>query len=275
MALNLDNNGWPILLADVPNSGAATVDVDAASGNPQHDTSSGKFAKGSAQGDPVEGLPANTDPNSYFRQRDAIRDLAREMDEMDQGDIQDFLAARVTRPLEEAEIQQLLIMVRHQRIDDLVDMLDYQFRGLIDGVKRGRRRVSVKAPRGWIRKTFNSLTDDEVLSVINRLEARGHQRKDLQTTVIGRIKKQDRADSIGARLSELPDSGEGLDLAQYVEMTEDEDNSIHLSDVLDTLKKQSEQPIIINVNVENKTTKKKLIRNPETGLIDSIEDIEK
>jgi hypothetical protein len=211
---DFDKNGFVILLANVPNSGASTVDADAASGNPHHDTASGKFGKGSAQGDPVAGAPANVqDVNAYFRQLDAVRDLAREMDDVDAGDIQDFLAGRLTRPLEQAELEQFLAQVRIQRVNDLVDMLDSKFRSLLTNVKQGRRKVKVTAPRGWQRKVFNGLTDDEVLSVVNRLEARGHSREDLQRTVLGRIRKKDRADAIGARLAQIPENDSTLQLA--------------------------------------------------------------
>lgn len=203
-----------MLLADVPNSGASTTDPDAASGNPKHDTSSGKFASGTKEGgEPAPNVPPNEDANAFFRQLDAVRDLAREMDDVESGDVQDFLAGRVKRPLTPEEIQAFIAQVRVQRLDDLVDLLDAQFRNLIENVKRGRRRVKITAPRGWVRKTFNGLTDDEVLSVINRLEARGHSREDLTRTVLGRIRKKDRADAIGTRLAEIPENDVALELA--------------------------------------------------------------
>ena len=219
----LDENGYPMLLADVPNAGASTIDPDAASGNPRHDVKSGKFGSGGAQqGDPQDNLPANTDDmQAYLRQMDAVRDIAREMDELAQGDIAELLAGRLTRPLEQEEITAFLTKVRQQRIDDLVDMLDWQFRNLIENVKRGRRRVRLTAPRGWIRKTFNAMSDDEVLSVINRLEARGHKREDLQRSILGRIKKQDRVEKIGARLADIPENDNGLELSFEQWDTED------------------------------------------------------
>lgn len=236
----VDDNGYPILLADVPNSGASTVDPDATSGNPRHDTSSGKFGSGAAQGDPVEGLPANVDDqNAYFRQLDAVRDIAREMDDIASGDIQDLLAGRLKRPLEQAEIDQFLASVRAQRLNDLVDMLDASFRSLIDTVKQGRRKVKVTAPRGWVRKVFNGLTDDEILSVVNRLEARGHKREDLQRTVLGRIRKADRKDALGARLAQIPENDASLELA-------------FVNDGIDWDEVEEEQPTIIINNIINK-----------------------
>lgn len=209
----IDKDGWPVLLADVPDAGTSTTDPNATSGNPEHDVHSGKFAPGSKQGDPVEGAPPNTDVNAYFRQLDAVRDMAREMDDVQAGDIQDLLTGRLTRPLSEDELNQFVQQVRIQRLNDLVDLLDSQFRNLIENVKRGRRTVKVTAPRGWVRKVFNGLTDDEILSVVNRLEARGHSRQDLQRTILGRIRKKDRADALGARLAEIPENDESLELA--------------------------------------------------------------
>lgn len=232
-------NGFPVLLmADVPNSGASTTDPDATSGNPEHDTSSGKFASGSQQGNPDANIPANTDDaQAFLRQQDAVRDIAREMDELASGDIAELLSGRLTRPLEQAEMDVFLQSVRQQRINDLVDMLDWQFRNLIETVKRGRRRVRLTAPRGWIRKTFNAMSDDEVLSVINRLEARGHSREDLQRTILGRIRKKDRADAIGARLADIPENDNSLELA-FEQWDTEEGNEYELE--------ESKPTIIIN-----------------------------
>lgn len=232
----IDDKGFPILtLADVPNAGASTKDPDAASGNPQHDVRSGKFASGSQQGDPQENIPANTDDaQAFLRQQDAVRDIAREMDELASGDIQELLAGRLTRPLSQEEMSQFLQSVRQQRINDLVDMLDWQFRNLIETVKRGRRRVRLTAPRGWIRKTFNAMSDDEVLSVINRLEARGHSREDLQRTILGRIRKKDRADALGARLAEIPENDNSLELA-FEQWDVEEGNEFELEDQKPTI----------------------------------------
>lgn len=224
-----DKNGFPLWLADVPDAGTSTVDPDASSGNPRHDVSSGKFGSGSAQGDPVENVPPNEDVQTYLRQRDAVRDIAREMDELAQGDIAELLAGRLTRPLATEEMDQFLRQVRLQRIDDLVDMLDWQLRNLIETVQRGRRRVRLTAPRGWIRKTFNAMTDDEVLSVINRLEARGHNRADLQRSILGRIKKSDRADKLGARLADIPENDQSLELS-FEEWDNSEGNEYELED---------------------------------------------
>jgi hypothetical protein len=244
MNFAVDDKGFPVILADVPNSGAATVDADAASGNPRHDTASGKFTEGG--GKPEEEIvPPNTDDvQAYLRQRDAVRDIAREMDELASGDIQDLLAGRLTRPLTEEEIVGFLANVRQQRIDDLVDMLDWQFRNLIENVKRGRRRVRLTAPRGWVRKVFNSMSDEEVLSVINRLEARGHSRESLQRTILGRIKKKERADALGARLSEIPENDPTLELALdeiFAEPTDD-------------FEEDEEKPTIIINNYIDKAT---------------------
>jgi len=276
----IDQNGFPLLLADVPNSGASTTDADATSGNPQHDTASGKFAPGSSQGDPVEGVPANTDPNAYLRQLDAVRDLAREMDDVDVGDIQDLLAGRLTRPLEAQEIEQFLAQVRVQRLNDLVDLLDSQFRNLIDSVKRGRRKVKITAPRGWVRKVFNGLTDDEVLSVINRLEARGHSREDLQRTVLGRIRKKDRADAIGARLAEIPENDASLELAfDYTDVDSDldvdeaDEMMLGFAKVIEAVQNREEKPVVVNVTVENKPMKK-VVKRDSKGLIESVEEVE-
>ncbi len=280
MEVKYDEHGFPLFLADVPGSGASTIDANAKSGNPRHDTRSGKFGSGDQNtlgtNDPNAAIPDGVDPNAYLRQLDAVRDLAREMDDLQSGDIQDLLAGRLQRPLTEQELGDLMVQIRIHRINDLVDILDYQFRNLIENVKRGRRKVKVSAPRGWIRKTFNGLTDDEIMSVYNRLQARGHAPADLSRSVLSRIKSKERADQIGARLAELPESGEGLDLSftEDIDWNESPFDEVQLAEVVELLKNQKEQPIIVNVNVENKPSRKIIKRDPKTGLVQTIEDIQ-
>jgi hypothetical protein len=274
----IDEHGFPIVLADVPNAGASTTDPDAASGNPEHDVNSGKFAPGTKEGgEPVTNVPPHEDAQAYLRQLDAVRDLAREMDDVEAGDIQDLLAGRLTRPLAPEELEAFIAQVRVQRLNDLVDLLDHQFRNLLENVKRGRRKVKITAPRGWVRKVFNGLTDDEVLSVVNRLEARGHSREDLQRTVLGRIRKKDRADAIGARLAEIPENDSTLalsfnDIDGELDVEGFEDTHEMWVKLAETIANK-QQEIIVNVNVENKPTKK-IVKRDKTGMITSVEEVQ-
>lgn len=277
MINTIDEHGFPMILADVPNAGVANISPTQESGNDAHDVKSGKFSEKEGVKKDGPDLPANVDPQIYMRHLDAVRDLAREYDQLEAGDIQDFLKGRVQRPLEEAELQQFLQEVRFQRITDLVDVLDNQFRNLIESIKRGRKLVKITAPRGWIRKTFGSLTDDEVISVINRLEARGHKREDLSRSILGRINKPERKEALEQTLSELPsfDEVEGLNLAEYVDLEDESHEDAELIQVFSEMMKQWQPKIEVTVpvTVENKSTTKKVIRDAATGLIEEIKEV--
>ncbi len=165
-------------LADVPGSGVSNVAPGTPSGNPRHDTRSGKFGSGGGkQRAPTIPTPANVDPLEFGRMTDAVRDAARQFDDFDEGDAQEFLAARARDP-DAVDLQAFLDMVRQQHVTDLVDIIDQQLRS--SGIKPfGRRTVKVTAPRGYVRKTVKNLSDDEVAQIMHRLESRGHDAKDV------------------------------------------------------------------------------------------------
>jgi hypothetical protein len=162
--------------ADVPGSGVSRVDPNAASGNPRHDTRSGKFGEGPGAGEGTP-PPGNVDPLAWARMQDAVRDAAREFEDFDEGDVQEFLKARARDP-SVVDNTQFLEMVRQQHLNDIADILDQQLRG--SGSKpTAKRRVKVTAPRGYLRRALAGLSSDEVAQVMHRLEARGHDRDDV------------------------------------------------------------------------------------------------
>lgn len=180
-----------IVLADVPNAGASRVDSNARSGNPRHDVRSGKFGAGGNQQVQRPAPPANVDPVEYARMFDAVREAAREFDNPQEGDIRDFIKGRANAP-DQVDIQQFLQQVVEQRKNDLVDLLDQSMRSS-GPLSRGRRKVRLSAPRGYMRRLVGSLDEDQLAEVMHRLEAMGHDRADVDAFFNGRHENVDNA----------------------------------------------------------------------------------
>jgi len=201
-----DEMGLPILLAEVPNAGVSSVDPNAKSGNPLHDKNSGKFSEGGGGPQTVNPLspPDNVDPMEWKRRVDAVRDAAREFDQLAIGDIKEFLAGRSTRELDPGELDQFLADVNEQRITDAVDILDRQIRTKDENFERGRRTVKLQAPRGWVKSVISTLDDDRLAEIINRLQARGHDRAKLEDELLHNraAVSENRYDSIKTKTDE-------------------------------------------------------------------------
>lgn len=166
MPVALGENGFPILLADVPNAGRSNIDPNATSGNPAHDVRSGKFGE-TGGGKKKETPPANTDPLEYHRMLDAVRDAARQFDTLDEASISDFLKGRAKFP-EAVNLQQFMQAVIEQRKTDLVDMISEQLRG---GPKR---KVKMTVPRGFLKKALTNADPGMKDEIMQRLIALGH-----------------------------------------------------------------------------------------------------
>lgn len=185
--IEMDENGWPVMLAEVSNAGYAVQrKTGSRGGNDAHDAASGKFA---AKPDVPDAGPntatPNADPIELKRMLDAVRDAAREFDTPDEGDIREFLQGRAKNPAQ-VDIQSFLRAVQEQKKTDLVDMLDQQLRSG-GALKRGRRTVKVAAPRGYVKRTLGSLDDAGIAEVMHRLEARGHSEEDLEQFFAKRV----------------------------------------------------------------------------------------
>lgn len=165
MPVALGENGFPILLADVPNAGRSKLDPNAKSGNPAHDVRSGKFGKMGPK--PKEEPPANSDPLEYQRMLDAVRDAARQFDTIDEATIGEFLKGRAKFP-EAVNLQQFMQAVVEQRKTDLVDLLSEQLRG---GPKR---KVRLTVPRNFVKTSLANLDQPMRDEIAQRLIARGH-----------------------------------------------------------------------------------------------------
>lgn len=170
----------PVLLADVPNAGVSRPSSTQRSGNKNHDTASGKFGAGGGKSKKTaaSAKPANTDPHEYNRMLAAARDAAREFDNPQAGDIQEFLAGRARDP-KQVDVEGFLQLVRQQRIADLADLLDNQFR-LSGSLKQGRRKVRLAAPKGYVRKAVKNLDPSEVDQLISVIASRGHDEAEVR-----------------------------------------------------------------------------------------------
>lgn len=169
-----DENGTPVLLlADVPSAGVSNISTTQKSGNKAHDARSGKF--GVTSGKKPKQQPA--DSKELHRMLAAVRDAAREFDNPSEGDLREFLKGRAAHP-DRVDIQNFMEQVKQQRLVDLADMLDQQFRST-GPMKQGRRKVRVSAPRGFVRKSLRNLTPDDVSHIGHLLITRGHSEEEV------------------------------------------------------------------------------------------------
>lgn len=103
------------------------------------------------------------------RRSDAVREAAREFEDLSDQDVKERLKGTTSRQLSPAEISGFRDDVRRQVLDDLIDVLDQGHRGVL----RRRRTVRLSAPRGYRVKATNGLSADELAEVRERLSARG------------------------------------------------------------------------------------------------------
>lgn len=146
--LAIDNDGFPVLLADKPVEPEVT-----------------------APG--LHVAPKGIDGSEWARRQDAVRAAAREFESFKTQDAREWLRGVTKRALTDQEVASFVADVDTQVVSDLVDVLDQQQRGVL----RGRRTVRVIAPRGYMRKALASLSDEQLSEVKDRLLARGWNQK--------------------------------------------------------------------------------------------------
>lgn len=144
MKIVKDAHGFPILLSDIPG-----VKVPA--------------------NDPPAPKVSNSTSDEVARRRDAVREAAREIEDLTVQDLKERLKGVTNRELEPHELAEFEADVRAQVVDDLIDVLHQAQVGRL----RGRRTLKLQASRGWTRKNLHSRTDDELKSIGQRLRARG------------------------------------------------------------------------------------------------------
>lgn len=152
--LELDEAGYPVLLEDVQ-----VIDSKVGSSSPE----------ASSLGSLLE----------LARRRDAVREAAREFEDLSDQDIKERLKGVTNRELSDNEIAIFREDVRSQVLDDLVDVLDQSTRGRL----RSRRTVRVVAPKGYRRKTLNGLSEAERSEIEERLRARGWSEIDIASAL--------------------------------------------------------------------------------------------
>lgn len=317
-----DNNGYPILLAvkapgqvAAQNTSGASVVRGARSGNANADPASGRFAAGSKKKAPGStivdtnplvvnrlGIPQGVTPEEWDRRLDVVRDAAREFEQFSEGDAKEFLNGRVN-DLTKVDVNAFVAEVREQSIDDLIDILDHQLRSKVDGAGRARRFVRVQAPRGYVKKIFGSLTDDEIIKVATRLSNKGWGVDDLVEQVIGRVIKKDRKDELEKRFRGSlgqsvkladwqrfrPDFGEG-EFGDWIELGPEDGNgpnemhvtlpelpkvpsALELAEALSQVAGQMPAPVI-NVTVEAAKPSNKRVVRDAAGNLAGIEHVE-
>lgn len=190
--ITLSDDGFPVLMADVPNAGTSTVDANAKSGNPRHDKASGKFGSGGGGKQGPSQAQANFDPTELALRRDALRDAARQSDAMTAEDATQFLKSRV-RDMTKVDMDQFLRGIREQRLDDLADLL------AIDMGAKKSLKVKISATRGYTKKVFSGLSDDEVLHMAVRMTRRGFSEDTIQRSFLNRIKEPERRQALTDR----------------------------------------------------------------------------
>ena len=186
----VDENGFPVLLADVAPANISKRAATQKSGNPLHDIRSGKFGAGKTAPQktvPLHGpqAPPNVDPVEWKRFTDAVRTAAREFDNPQISDVQDFINAHAKNP-QAVDAQQFLAAVQEQRLNDLVDALDHQLRGA-GSIQTGRRRLRIVTPRGYLRKLLNTATPEQMAEVAHRLESLGHDPEQVDKFLKNRV----------------------------------------------------------------------------------------
>lgn len=278
--LSIDGNGFPVLLADVPNAGYAVKrETGSEGGNDTHDARSGKFAP--KPGDPPEkesALP-NVDPIEFKRMMDAVRDAAREFDFPEEGDIREFLAGRAKNPAQ-VDVQQFLVLVQEQIKTDLVDALDQQLRS--GGVmKIGRRKVRVSAPRGYLQKTLRGLDEEGIAEVMHRLEAKGHDQGEVDAYFDRRVKPDTATKAKEKRMAiAAADDWTPEPIAEFVGTSHDDEALEFAADMAERIARGIQPPVVhlqpqINVQVpETKPVKREIVRGENglmTGIIESAE----
>lgn len=211
MKIVLNDLGFPVLMADVPNAGVARQDANTKSGNAAHDIHSGKF--GSTGGQARTTPPANTQPAEYARMLDAVREAARRFPGgLSATNLQAFVNQRASNPAA-VNIQQFAQMATQQQLNDLVDVLD----------TRTTPGAKLTAPRGWVKKVLAGLSDDDVAEIVARLQARGIKDPHLN---VGKGLSAERRQAVKDRHAALQAS----DQFEWIEES-DEDSPAEMSQV--------------------------------------------
>jgi hypothetical protein len=211
----------------------------------------------------------------HMRMMDAVREAAREYDTPSEGDIKEFIAGRA-KDSSKVDVQKFLDLTLEQRQNDLIDLLDNHLRTQ-GPLKRGRRKLRVHAPRGYLRRLLRSMDSSSVAQVSLRLKSMGHSDEQVNAFFDKKFGPEVMAEvaSKKAQMSET-DNWTSDDLyfsdEDWNDLDADYDNNS--AAIAEKIVSNLPNPVI-NVTVQApKSGKKIVIRNPETGLIESVEEEE-
>jgi hypothetical protein len=273
--LERDADGVRLLLAaKAPGQVAAQITSGvsvvrgAKSGNAAYDPASGRFASKDGQSPQPdarvkrEGNPSGVDPEELARRRDAVRDAARQVDNLDNQTIIDFLDGRSTRPLTDQEVNDFVGFVRQQKIDDLTDVMAQELNLRDHHVKLVDTPESRDA-------TLGVMSDAERAQVIRRLVARGIDQQAAEEMLLGQRDEQER-NRVKALLEDTTELGLQLDMPS--------ESAVSLapvpSDVVGQLILALRQikPPVVNVQIpEQRLTRRELIRDDHGRPVGAVE----
>ena len=258
--MRFDANG--LQLADVPNAGGVSISRTGRANNKRHDNRSGKFTTGQKTSPKQTTAPANTDPLEFSRMLDAARDAARELDSWDEDDIRSFIQDRANSP-DNVDIAAFMKQVDEQRKTDVVDLITQKI-----GSKKNKIKISASA--ATLKGLMRGLDTEALNEVYTRLEAKGFKRSEI-TSNLGASGK---ADEVARRQKDVSTSdnrwqGE-TSFFEAIEVAVPSDAVFTQAQIVEMFG-QIPQPVI-NVAVEIPKGTKKVKRNPETGLVESIEE---
>jgi hypothetical protein len=167
-----NHQGLRVDLADVPGSGVSRVAAQQRSGNPRHDTRSGKFGQGG--GGRQRPLPnENVDRLQYARMLDAVRNAARSLGDLSSGTVEQFVKDHAQAP-DQVDLAQFLQQVLDQRKTDMIDLLDHQLNG-----GDAKAPIRLTSSGGQITQMLGQMQDTDIQEVHDRLLALGHSEEEI------------------------------------------------------------------------------------------------
>lgn len=190
----------PGQVAAQPNASGVISRRGSASGNPQFDPATGRFAgSGSTKQSQVPDiqvvdqanrtLPQGVTKEQWERRLDVIREIARKQLEYDDKSLKTFLKGHPNvQNIDSIDIVALAKDIRAQQVDDLVDIMDTQLKSRVDVAGN----VRIQAPTGWIKKAVARFSDEEILDVAKRLEGRGFGPEVISKQLVAKVTDKER-----------------------------------------------------------------------------------
>ena len=126
------------------------------------------------------------EPQTNFsgQEKDAIVDAARDLDLNDRL-LQKFLSDRLSIEIDEQLLSELASQVESQRVDDLISYLDSNM--VRKSEDSNARMVRIRAPRGYLRKIFSILDENQVSDIIDRLKAKGWDDSQVNSEIVEKL----------------------------------------------------------------------------------------